>query len=298
MGRIVRYISEDGGIICCAVDTTDMVNKAEQIHKTSATVTAALGRLLTGTSIMGYMLKGENDSVTTRLDGKGPVGSIIAVSDSKGNTKGYATNPIVEIPLNKYGKLDVSGAVGKDGFLTVMKEMGDTTPYTGHSPIVSGEIAEDFTYYYAKSEQIPTVCALGVLVNTDLTVLAAGGYLVQLLPGATDETIDKLELNVDKMPAISSLIADGKTPDDVTKMIMDGFQPQLLDENIVEYRCDCSRDRIEKALISVGKDELFKMAEEQEDTQVECYFCNRKEHFSAAQIRNLAKQSSNNETDE
>lgn len=297
MGRIVRYISQDGGVICCAVDTTDMVAKAEQIHKTSAVVTAALGRLMTGTSIMGYMLKGENDSVTTRINGSGPMGSAIAVANSKGNTKGYVTNPIVELPLNQYGKLDVSGAVGKDGFLTIIKEMGETAPYTGHSPIVSGEIAEDFTYYYATSEQIPTVCALGVLVNPDLTVSSAGGYLVQLLPGATDEIIDKLEENVNKMEPISKLIADGKTTDEIATMIMAGFSPELLDENTVKYECDCSRERIEKALISVGKDELLKMAEEQEDTQVECHFCNRKEHFTSSQLKSLAKRTAKSEND-
>ncbi len=290
MGRIVRYISENGGIVCCAVDTTDMVSKAEQIHQTSATVTAALGRMMTATSMMGYMLKGEHDNVTTRINGNGPVGSIIAVADSTGNTKGYVTNPIVEIPLNQYGKLDVSGAVGKEGFLNVIKEMGEAKPYTGVSPIVSGEIAEDFTYYFAKSEQIPTVCALGVLVNTDLTVISAGGYLIQLLPGATDEEIDKLEDNINNMEPISAMIEKGMTPDEIIKLALKGFNPQLLDESKVEFKCDCSRARIEKALISLGKEALLKMADEQEDTQVECHFCNRKEHFTSHQIRELAKR--------
>ena len=290
MGKIVRYISENGGIIACAADTTDMVAKAEQIHQPSATVTAALGRMMTATSIIGYMLKGEHDSVTTRINGGGPVGSIIAVADSHGNTKGYITNPIVELPLNKYGKLDVSGVVGKEGYLDVIKEMGETNPYTGVSPIVSGEIAEDFTYYFAKSEQIPTVCALGVLVNPDLSVLSAGGYLIQLLPGATDEEIDRLEANINKMEPVSKMIEKGMTPEQIIEKALEGFNPNLLDESKVEYRCDCSREKIEKALISVGKEELLKMADEQEDTTVECHFCNRKEHFTSKQLRELAKR--------
>ncbi|MCQ2480128.1 MAG: Hsp33 family molecular chaperone HslO, partial [Clostridia bacterium] len=188
MDKLVRCISDDGTLIMMAADTTDMIEKAQEIHTTSAVTSAALGRLLTAASLMGSMLKGEDDSITLRLNGGGPAGSVIAVSDSNGNTRGYVSNPVVEIPLNKKGKLDVAGAVGTDGTLTVMKDLGLKEPYVGQIPIISGEIAEDITSYYATSEQTPTVCALGVLVNPDLTIKAAGGFIIQLLPTAFDDT--------------------------------------------------------------------------------------------------------------
>ena len=196
MGKIVRYITTDGSAFVIAGDTTDMVSKAENIHKTSAVTTAALGRLMTAASMMGVMLKGKDDSVTLRLNGGGPAGVVLAVSDSQGNARGYVENPVVEIPLNDKGKLGVRGAVGTDGFLYVMKDMGLKEPYVGNTQIVSGEIAEDITNYFAVSEQTPTVCALGVLVNPDLSVANAGGFMIQLLPGCPDETISKIEASI------------------------------------------------------------------------------------------------------
>lgn len=288
MSKLVRSISASGGIICTALDSTGIVAKAEQLHKTSATVTAAIGRLITAASIMGSQMKGDDDSVTVRLAGNGPVGSIIAVSDSCGNPRIYVQNPIVELPLNQYGKLDVKGAVGTTGYLQVMKDIGMKEPYMGQIPIVSGEIAEDITSYFAVSEQIPTVCALGVLVNPDLTVKAAGGYLVQLLPGAADEEIDHLENNMKQMPAISAMIAEGATPWQVCQRALKGFEPEILDTAEVEYRCNCSRERIERALISLGAAELHAMAEEQEQTEVACHFCNKKHLFSRENICALA----------
>ncbi|TCL44080.1 molecular chaperone Hsp33 [Harryflintia acetispora] len=275
--------------MCCAVDSTDAVARAEQIHQTSATVTAALGRLLTAASIMGMQLKGEGDSVTLRLAGDGPAGTLLAVSDSSGNVKGYPQNPVVEIPLNRYGKLDVAGAVGKNGTLYVIRDIGLREPYIGQTPIVSGEIAEDITHYYAVSEQIPTVCGLGVLVERDLSVLAAGGYLVQLLPGADEACIEKLEENINRMAPVSTLIHEGKTPQEIAFMALDGFLPQVLDEGRMEYRCDCSRERVERALISLGRDELLAMAEEQPLTEVRCHFCPRVHRFSPDELRGLVK---------
>lgn len=275
--------------MCCAVDSTDAVARAEQIHQTSATVTAALGRLLTAASIMGMQLKGEGDSVTLRLAGDGPAGTLLAVSDSSGNVKGYPQNPVVEIPLNSYGKLDVAGAVGKNGTLYVIRDIGLREPYIGQTPIVSGEIAEDITHYYAVSEQIPTVCGLGVLVERDLSVLAAGGYLVQLLPGADEACIEKLEENINRMAPVSTLIHEGKTPQEIAFMALDGFLPQVLDEGRMEYRCDCSRERVERALISLGRDELLAMAEEQPLTEVRCHFCPRVHRFSPDELRGLVK---------
>lgn len=284
MDKLVRAIAKDGSMICLAIDSTNMVREAEQIHKTSATVTAALGRLLTGASMMGGMLKDTDHTLTLRLSGNGPVGSIIAVADAVGNARGYVTNPIVEIPLNNHGKLDVAGAVGTDGYLCVSKDVGLPEPQMGFSPIVSGEIAEDLTYYYATSEQIPTVCALGVLVNPDLTVKAAGGYLVQLLPGADEEVIARLEDNINKLPPISTMIRDGLSPYDVINKALDGFEPEVMDEREVAYLCNCSRTRVERALLSIGAEELIKMAQEQELTEVCCHFCDKKYTFTSAEL--------------
>ena len=291
MGKIRRYISEDGLVVMVVADTTSMVYRAEQIHKTSAVVTAALGRLLTASSLMGSMMKNSDDSITLRMSGGGPSGSVIAVSDSQGNARGYVQNPVVELELNKYGKLDVSGAVGKDGYLYVIKDLGFGEPYIGQIPIVSGEIAEDIAAYYANSEQIPTVCALGVLVDTDLTVKHAGGYLVQLLPGASEDTISALEKNIDGILPITEMLNRGMSLDDICNVALKGFNPQLLDEASVEYRCNCSKKRVEQALISVGKEELEKIAEEEQTTQVECHFCDKKYVFTNEEIKNLINNS-------
>ena len=289
MGKTVRYISEDGAIVMVAVDSTDIVYRAEQIHKTSAVVTAALGRLLTAASLMGSMLKGKDDSVTLKLAGDGPAGSVIAVSDSSGNPRGYVQNPVVEIPLNAYGKLDVSGAVGKNGYLYVIRDLGFGEPYIGQTPIVSGEIAEDIASYYANSEQIPTVCALGVLVDRDLTVKKAGGYLIQLLPGAPEEDISALEENIRSIAPVTVMLDEGKSIDDICHIALKGFEPQLLDESMSEYRCNCSRDRVKQALVSIGREELEKLAQEQEKTQIECHFCDKKYVFSKEAILDLLK---------
>ena len=289
MGKIVRTISRDGMVMCCAVDSTDAVARMEQIHKTSAVVTAAEGRLLTAASIMGTMLKSANDSVTLRVERNGPVGMLIAVSDGSGNVKGYVGNPIVEIPLKPSGKLDVSGAVGEDGFLYVIKDMGMKEPYVGQVPIVSGEIAEDITNYYATSEQIPTVCGLGVLVNPDLTVSAAGGYLLQLLPGADEEIISHVEENIKKLPPVSSMISQGMTPQQIAFAALDGFEPNVIDEYEMGYVCDCSRARVERALISLGQAELKEIEKEEKTIEVGCQFCDKKYNFTQNDIRNLIK---------
>ncbi len=289
MGKLVRTISHEGGVICIAVDSTDAIAKMEQIHKTSAVITAAEGRLLTAASIMGTLLKSKDDSITLRMEGNGPVGHLIAVSDGTGNVKGYMTNPVVELPLNAKGKLDVAGAVGDDGFLYVIRDMGMKEPYIGQVPIVSGEIAEDITSYYAVSEQIPTVCGLGVLVAEDLSVKAAGGFLVQLLPGATDEEIDMLEANIAKLKPVSQMIEEGMSPQEIAFQVLEGFEPEVLDEYNMDYVCDCSRDRVERALISIGKKELLDMAKEEKQIEVGCQFCDKKYIFTSHQLKELAK---------
>lgn len=287
MSNLVRVLSDNGFAMACAVNGTAIASEIEKIHQTSATVTAALGRLSIAASIIGFMQKGTDDSITLRLNGNGPSGSLIAVSNSKGNVKAYVQNPIVELPLNQYGKLDVKGAVGTDGFLTVIKDIGLKEPYIGQSPIVSGEIAEDITSYYATSEQIPTVCGLGVLVNPDLTVKAAGGYLVQLLPFADEETIAVIEENIKNIQPISSMIDEGMSPLAVCELLLKGLSPHVLEEAEVAYKCDCNKSKTEKALISLGKKELTKIIEEQGGCQIECHFCNKKYQFSKDELLSI-----------
>lgn len=287
MGKIVRYITDDGSAFVIAADTTDVVARAEQIHKTSAVNTAALGRLMTAASMMGDMLKGKDDSITLRLNGGGPAGSIIAVSDSDGNVRGYVQNPVVEIPLNDAGKLDVKGTVGNNGYIFVMKDIGLNEPYVGQTQIVSGEIAEDITNYYATSEQTPTVCALGVLVNPDLTVAAAGGFLIQLLPGCPDEVIDKIEYSMQDIEPVTTMLSNGMTVDDIAKRALKNLEIEKLDESHIEYRCNCSREKVESALISTGRESLEEMASSNEDISVECHFCDKVYNFTPDDIKKL-----------
>ena len=291
MDKLVRCISTDGTLVMMAADTTDMVEKAQEIHSPSAVVTAALGRLLTGASLMGSMLKGKDDSLTLRINGGGPAGSVLAVSDSEGNTRGYAANNIVEIPLNAKGKLDVAGAVGTNGSLTVIKDLGLKEPYVGQVPIISGEIAEDITSYYASSEQTPSVCALGVLVNPDLTVKAAGGFIIQLLPTADEETISAVERCIEGIPAVTSMLTDGMTPEQICKKVLPEFELEVLDSSNPEYKCNCSRERVMKALISVGEKELRDMQND-EITQVNCQFCGKSYDFTSKEIKELADKAS------
>ncbi len=290
MAKMIRMISEDGSAVACAINSTDIVSEIEKIHKTSAVVTAALGRLTTAASIMGYMLKGEKDSLTLRFDAGGPSGVLIAVSDSRGNVKSYVQNPVVEIPLNEHGKLDVRGAVGTSGTFSVIKDLGLKEPYVGRIPVVSGEIAEDVTSYYAVSEQTPTVCGLGVLVNPDLTVKSAGGYFVMLLPFASEEVISTIENNIKDIPPVSSMFSEGFTEEEICAKLLAGLNPNLLDEAQTEYRCDCSDERVKKALISLGAKELTEIKNEDKKIEVDCHFCNKKYRFSEEEIDTLIKE--------
>lgn len=287
MGKIVRYITEDGSAFVIAADTTDMVGMAEQIHKTSAVNTAALGRLMTAASMMGDMLKGKDDSITLRMNGGGPAGSLIAVADSEGNARGYVQNPVVEIPLNEKGKLDVKGTVGTNGYLYVMKDIGLKEPYVGQTEIISGEIAEDITNYFVSSEQTPSVCALGVLVNPDLTVAAAGGFIIQLLPFCPDEVISKIEYAVETLEPVTAMLSKGMTPDDIAKAAMKGLELSKLDESEIEYRCNCSKEKVETALISTGRASLEDMISSGENTKVECHFCDKTYEFTPDDIQKL-----------
>lgn len=292
MAKVVRTISKDASVTATAIDALDIVSRIEQIHQPSAVVTAALGRLSIAASLMGIGLKGENDSLTLRINGNGPAGVLIAVADSFGNVKSYVANPVVEIPLNAKGKLDVAGAVGTDGTLSVVKDMGLREPYSGQVPLVSGEIAEDIASYFAVSEQVPTVCGLGVLVNPDLTVKAAGGYLIQLLPFADESVIDIIEKNISEIPSVTQMLTSGMTAEDIAMRVLEGLEPNVLDEFDAKYRCDCSRERVERALISMGRRELEEMADEQEVSEVCCHFCDKKYNFTRDEIRALADRAS------
>ena len=290
MGKLIRCITSDGEVMATAVDTTDIVAAAEQIHTTSAVVTAALGRLLTAASMMGNMLKGKDDNITLRINGNGPIGSLIAVSDFNGDVRGYVQNPVVELPLNEKGKLDVGGAVGKDGLLYVLKDLGLKEPFSGSIPLVSGEIAEDITSYYALSEQIPTVCALGVLVNPDLTVKAAGGYIIQLLPAAGEDTIEKLEANIKNMKPVTTMIDSGMSPEEILKEALSNFEVEVLYQQEISYKCNCNKERVTKAIISLGKEEISNMANELPEINVDCHFCDKVYNFTSEELKNLLKK--------
>lgn len=296
MGKIVRYISDDGSVVVLASDTSDICETARQYQNSSKVCTAALGRTLTAAGLMGAMLKGSEDSVTVRINGGGPAGSVIAVSDSSGNVRGYIMNPHVELPLNEKGKLDVGGAVGRDGFLSVMKDVGLKEPSVGQVPLVSGEIAEDITSYYAVSEQIPSVCALGVLVNPDLSVAVAGGFLIQLLPTADDEIISKVEKGLDGIESVTKMMADGLSPDDICKKVLPEFTLEKLDGYDTAYCCNCSLERVERALISTGKDALEEMARD-DVTEVQCHFCPKVYKFTSDDIGKLLKSAAASASD-
>lgn len=289
MGQLVRCISEDGTLLIMACDTTDVVEKAYEIHGTSKVCTAALGRMLTGAAMMGSMLKGKNDSLTLKINGSGPAGSVIAVADSGCHVKGYVVDGNVELPLNEKGKLDVGGVVGKDGFLTVIKDLGLHEPYVGQVPIVSGEIAEDITSYFAASEQTPTVCGLGVLVAQDKSVIKAGGFLIQLLPTADNSVIDKVENDIKDVSSVTKMLTDGMTPYEICRNVLPSFDIQQLDESFPEYKCDCSAERVKNALIAAGKEELLDMAKD-ENTEVKCQFCNKVYNFSGEDILKILKE--------
>ena len=291
MGKIVRAISEDGSIFSCAIDSTDVVAKAEQYHKTSAVTTAALGRLLTGASMMGSMLKNEADSLSLRIEGNGPAGTVYAESDYKGNVRGFVENPVVEgLPKRADGHLNVGGAVGNDGTLTVVRDLGLKEPYVGQIPLVSGEIAEDITSYYATSEQIPTVCSLGVLVNPDLTVAKAGGFMIQLLPFAPDSAIDIIEENLKKMEAVTKMLTDGMTAEEIALKAIEGTNANVLDEWEMDYACDCSREYCEGVLRSMQSDELLKIAKEDGQVQMECHYCDGRYVFSLEEIEKIIEE--------
>ncbi|MBP9562590.1 molecular chaperone Hsp33 [Acetoanaerobium noterae] len=293
MSYILRGTSKNHGIRIFAADTTSMVEEARRLHNTSPVASAALGRALTASSIMGIMMKGDNDKLTLSINGKGPLGTIVCVADSKGTVKGYVSNPLVDIPSRADGKLDVGSAVGINGLVTIIKDMGMKEPYTGQYPLVNGEIAEDLTAYYAYSEQQPSAIALGVLVDVDYSIKAAGGFIVQLMPEAEEKDIDILEKNLSQITSVSHLIDDGKTPEDLINLVLKDLEPMIYEKIPVSYKCDCSRERIEKALISIGKKDLDEIIKEDKLAEISCHFCNTVYHFNEAELIDLRKSLDN-----
>ena len=288
-GKLKRYLSGDGAVVCAVLEGTEMCREMERIHKTSAVCTAALGRLSMAASLIGYTLKNSGDTVTVRLDGGGPAGILLAVADDLGNVKSYAENKLVELPLNAKGKLDVAGAVGTDGTLFVIKDIGLKEPYSGQTALVSGEIAEDVTQYFAESEQIPSACGLGVLVNPDLTVNCAGGYLIQLLPFAPESDIAQLEENLKDVTSVTDLLRAGMDADDIAQKLLAGLDPELLDESEPAYACDCSRERTERMLRALDVQTLREMADEMPEIEVCCHFCTNKYVFTPEEVRRMAE---------
>ena len=289
--KLVRGSSMGDEIRVLAAVTTELVNAAQRIHHTYPAATAALGRLLTGAALMGAAgLKNESDSMTVQIKGEGEIKNLVAVSDCLSRVRGYISNPYVDRPLNDKGKLDVGGAIG-GGFLSVVRDLGLKEPYAGQVPLVSGEIAEDLTYYYAKSEQIPTSVALGVLVDTDNTVIASGGFMIQMLPGATDEMAKRLEGILKELPPVTTMIRDGMSAEDILFRVTDGF-PMICENNTVtpKYECKCSKERMEKALISVGKDTLTELIEEQGQAELTCQFCDNKYLFNKQELTELLQK--------
>ena len=296
--QLIRAISSDGRVKAVAVSTRDLTERARQIHKTLPVATAALGRALAAASMMGSALKEDGASVTLQIKGGGPLGTLLAVSDNQGNVRGTVDDPQVDLPLRPDGKLDVGAAVGQDGTLTVIRDLNMKEPYVGSVGLLGGEIAEDLAAYFVESEQIPTACGLGVLVDRDQSVLAAGGYLIQLLPGAGEDTIAKVEGSLMAAGAVTGLLRDDPDPEAMLRRALSDFDLEILEKSPIEYRCYCSRERMERALISLGAEELQSMIDEQGSADLTCRFCDNVQHFSRedleAMVRDILKKKQKN----
>lgn len=286
---MIRATAADGQIRAFAATTRDMVEKAKNAHNTSPVATAALGRLMTAAAMMGADLKGEKELLTLRIEGSGPLGGLLVTANGHGDVKGYAFNPDVMLPPNAQGKLDVGGSLDL-GVLSVIKDIGLKEPYVGQTQLVTGEIAEDLTYYFATSEQVPSSVALGVLMNKDNTVRQAGGFIIQLLPGASDEIIDKLETKLSGISSITAILDAGKTPEEILTDILGEFGLDISTKMPVQFHCDCERSRVEKAIISIGKKEIQDMIDEGKEIEVNCQFCNKHYKFSVDELGDMLKK--------
>ncbi len=286
---IIRATAAKGQVRAFAAVTRDLVEKARASHNTSPVATAALGRLLTAGAMMGSMMKNEKDLLTLKIEGDGPIGGLTVTADSRGNVKGYVNNPLVVLPCNDKGKLDVGGALGI-GVLSVIQDVGLKESYVGQTILVSGEIAEDLTYYYATSEQTPSSVALGVLMNKDNTVRQAGGFMIQLMPGAGEEVISALEKRVGEISSVTSLLDEGMTPEEILETILEGMEPEITDKMNTRFYCGCHKERVEKALISIGKKELQDMIQDGKPIEINCHFCNANYVFSVEELQGLLEK--------
>ena len=286
---IIRATAANDQIRAFAAVTTEMVETAREHHNTSPVATAALGRLLTAGAMMGSMMKGEKDVLTLQIKAGGPLQGITVTADSQGNVKGYVGNPDVCIPANSKGKLDVAGAVGP-GFLTVIKDMGLKEPYSGQVMLQTCEIAEDLTYYFATSEQVPSAVGLGVLMNKNNTVRQAGGFIVQLMPFAEEEVISRLEQNVQKINSVTNLLEEGHTPESLLEKVLKGFDVQINEKMDTRFRCNCSKERVAKALISIGRKELNEMIQEGKPIEMNCHFCNTNYNFTVEELKEILRR--------
>lgn len=288
--KIVRAIAMNGDIRIIAGITTELVNEGVRMHKCAPTASAALGRMLTAASLMGVTMKSDKDVVTLKIDGGGIANGVVATAYSSGNVKGYIGNPNAHLPANSLGKLDVSGIIGKDGMLAVIRDMGLKDPYVGQSPIYTGEIGDDIAYYYTVSEQTPSAVGVGVLVETDLAVSAAGGFIIQMMPGAQEMIADILTFRLQEIPPITTMISEGKTIEEILEYIFEDMQLQILEEMHPEYKCDCSKEKVEAALISIGKEELEGIAAEGKTEEISCHFCDKKYIFGPEDLKKLTKE--------
>ncbi len=285
---IIRATAAEGTVRAFAAVTTGLVNKASQVHDLSPIAAAALGRTLTAAGMMARMLKNDKDKLTIQIKGDGPLGGIVVVSDYQANVRGYVHNPNVDLPLNERGKLDIRTAVGF-GYINVIKDMGLKEPYIGFAELVSGEIADDLTYYFATSEQVPSTVALGVLVDSQ-GVTGAGGFIIQLMPGAEEVTVEKLEKRLIGFPSISKLLAEGTTPEQLLEMLLEDMNPKIIEKVSTGFNCNCSRERMERNLISIGKEDLLEILEDGKGAELQCHFCNEKYNFEHEDIQKLIKE--------
>jgi len=288
--KITRIMTRDGSARVHIIESSSIVAEGMRIHNTAPTASAALGRLLTAGAMMGSMMKGEKDLITLQIRGDGPIGGLVVTADSKARVKGYVHNPGVMLPPSAEGKLDVGGAVGH-GMLQVIRDVGLKEPYVGQVDLISGEIAEDITCYFAVSEQVPSAVALGVLMNKDNTVRQAGGFIIQLMPFAEEAVIARLEQKLTEVTHISGLLDEGMTPEELLEYVLADFEPKILEKVSTEYYCNCSKDRVEKAVASVGKKDLQEMIEEGKPIEVNCHFCDKKYEFTVEDLKNLMKYS-------
>ena len=286
---IVRATAANNQIRAFAATTKETVEAARQAHNTSPVATSAIGRLLTGGAMMGSMMKNDSDMLTIQIKGDGPIGGLTVTADSKGNVKGYVEHPEVMLPPNAQGKLDVAGALGI-GLISVIKDMGLKEPYVGQTILQTSEIAEDLTYYFATSEQVPSSVGLGVLMEHDNTVKQAGGFIVQLMPFVDDDVVDRLEANIKKISSVTSMLDKGMTPEEILEEVLDGFEVEVKDTMPAQFYCNCTKERVEKAIISIGKKDIQEMIEDGKPIEVNCHFCGKSYEFSVEELKTLIKK--------